>query len=1832
MADTVRIELAVEAVDNTGKVIDKIVDSLQKLKETADKSHGPLDKASEKVTKFGEQAGKTQKTLQSWLKQKWQIALEAKDKITPLLSTLKNGLSTVAGKAWSVTLKAIDLVTSPVKSILNLLKNPILQAGAVLGVTIGLTDTINTYKDFEATMSKVKAISGATTSEMERLTAKAKEMGETTKFTATEAGDAFTYMAMAGWDSQQMLNGIEGIMNLAAADGLDLATTSDIVTDALTAFHLKASDAAHFADVLAKASSSANTNVAMLGSSFKYVGSVAGGFGYSIEDVAIALAAMANAGVKGDMGGTALRGALTSLISPSENAAKVMDKYGLSMEGTNGKTKTLMEVIEMLRGKFNGLNVSLFDGEGELKDYETILQEMSGASGDTSASVETLSDLATLFSARALPGMLALIQSGTEDFYALSDAIYHADGTASDMSETMLDNLAGSLTILQSAAEGAKLSVGERLAPYIRRFAEWLTGMMPAIKRGLNEAIDWIEGKIEELKRKIQDVTGSVEFQDADFFGKVEILWDEIIATPFHEWWESKGRRMFADTAGNAAKWIGEGIKNGLLALLGVQLDAKSEEQAAKDAGISIAASFMNGLKEGLNSGGGIGSALSSIFGNMLSSAGKILPGGAAPGLDTLVSMIALSKIAAPVLAAGKGVSALGKAVTTPTGGDGASLASWAGTGLAGLLGRTSTTLSARPTYEQIRQSGGALTYKDRLTTTVNGTGLLGGLEKVGIALGSKSTGMGAAAVGGASVLGGLAALGTTISGLNDVYSAINSKERDERAAKGFSGGMKLGGVGAGAFIGSMILPGAGTLIGAGIGGAIGYVSGNSVKKHYEEQAQAAQEAAAKEAAAHELITAKAAYTGQSIQEITFKSRELNKAFEDTETSADTFYTMFREAVNEKIAGSFGDISFSLQEIRDMAKSIVFDSGIAGVEKFQESVAKTEKRLSALKADTSALEKLNWQAGVGIQFTEADVSNYREQTDAFVKDAQNYLRDKHYEATIAFKLLTDGNGDLSGVDSVYASLQEELDSKSSELQAKVKIALDDGVIQLDELEEITNLQNQISDIMNRVSAAEESAKLDTLKIKYGGADMDVESFRQLQSDIAEFMQSAEDTDYEAYTIALTNLKLQFPDGGEAYEAAVAELNANLNRRREERLNRTLTIELQTIVENNDLNLDSVWPDLSGDVSAMASRLRELMNSALAVQPDPIQWTEGQVSQWFGLSGLDAVSLSAFTEMIRGVAETLPQTVREQISAANIGGEVAEAATEMIASANEAIATTEGVDMSGALDSIPENAAETARNLDTSPVSEAISDKMTDSINVGMENLGDAEIELSALKDAAETGVNETLGDINVQAGADAMTANAGTAITDSMSALDMSGANEALTTIVGSGFTDAMSGVNFVEGISVLTTNMTSSVTEGMSGLDFSAASEAIRIILSAAIAAGIRGTDLSAAFAALTALRQRVEAQAKATLGAQIAVQVPVNLTYDYNVTNPTPPKPTVTAQTYTSNVAAHANGGFVRGAELSWVGEDGPEAIIPLGAKRRGRGLELYKQVGEILGVAKNAEGGVYGVADNSAHAHYDNHYGNRYDNRSVSTVTGGSALSNYDNRSASEITNQFAGASVAYLAPDGLHIVQYPSAGTNAPRDVHDTRTTDTDISPSTLTAYDIQSNPLSVFNGGDSLARSFLNGPTSIYDARTEADSFTDMSRTGEASYYNTDSLFRLPEEATAYSALEAHETPFESGTGFYPGDAENGDSGAETAFAPIYDAPADGGGTSGATSRNAPVTINVTLTPSFSFSNTGGESDEKMESFIRRCMKESADDLADELAERLIAVFENTPRR
>lgn len=224
----------------------------------------------------------------------------ADDQASPVIDAARDKAESWAGSVFNATIGIIDNVTAPIQSVLRAVSNPVVQGASLLGVSLGVADTVNTFKDFESMMSQVKAISGATGQDFEDLTAKAKEMGATTKFTATQSAEAFNYMAMAGWKPTQMIDGISGIMSLAAASGEDLGTTSDIVTDAITAFGLTAGDAGHFADVLAQASANANTNVGMLGESFKYVAPVAGAMNYTVEDTSLALGLMANASVNGN--------------------------------------------------------------------------------------------------------------------------------------------------------------------------------------------------------------------------------------------------------------------------------------------------------------------------------------------------------------------------------------------------------------------------------------------------------------------------------------------------------------------------------------------------------------------------------------------------------------------------------------------------------------------------------------------------------------------------------------------------------------------------------------------------------------------------------------------------------------------------------------------------------------------------------------------------------------------------------------------------------------------------------------------------------------------------------------------------------------------------------------------------------------------------------------------------------------------------------------------------------------------------------------------------------------------------------------------------------------------------------------------------------------------------------------------------------------------------------------------------------------------------------------------------------------------------------------------
>lgn len=350
----------------------------------------------------------------------------------------------IATKIGSNLQSAGKSITSAGKTLTTHVTVPIVGLG---------TAAVKTTSDFESAMSKVSAISGATGSDLDALNQKAQEMGAKTKFSATESAEAFTYMAMAGWKTEDMLQGIDGIMALAAADGLDLATTSDIVTDALTAFGLSADDSGHFADVLAAAASNANTNVSLLGESFKYAAPVAGALGYSAEDTAIALGLMANAGIKGSQGGTALRSSLSRLIKPTDDAAALMEQYGLSMTNADGSMKSLGEVMEMLRTKMGRLSEA-----------------------------EQAQAAATLFGQEAMSGMLAVINASDSDYEKLTSAIYGADGAAQQMADTMLDNLSGQLTLLKSALEGLAIQFGEILMPYIKQFVQWLQNLVQKLQ------------------------------------------------------------------------------------------------------------------------------------------------------------------------------------------------------------------------------------------------------------------------------------------------------------------------------------------------------------------------------------------------------------------------------------------------------------------------------------------------------------------------------------------------------------------------------------------------------------------------------------------------------------------------------------------------------------------------------------------------------------------------------------------------------------------------------------------------------------------------------------------------------------------------------------------------------------------------------------------------------------------------------------------------------------------------------------------------------------------------------------------------------------------------------------------------------------------------------------------------------------------------------------------------------------------------------------------------------------------------------------------------------
>lgn len=377
------------------------------------------------------------------------------------------------------TLKAMRKMSSEAKAAGKSIKSAgdtIANAGSKMtkSVTVPIAGVgvaaVKTAADYESAMSNVQAITGATGDDFKKLTQLGKDLGASTAWSAQECAEAMQYTGMAGWTAQQNIDGLKGILDLASASGTELARTSDIMTDAISAFGYKASDSTKFADVMTKACTAANVSVDTLGESYKYCGAICGTMGYSIDEVTTSLAVMGNMGIKGSQAGTALKNAISNMAAPTKNMKAAMDDLGISITNQDGSMKSWGDVIKNLQGSFKGLS----------QDQQAAYAKQ-------------------LFGKESMAGMLAIINTSTKDYNALADSIKNSGGAANDAAQTQLNNLNGQLTLLKSALEGAAITIGDKLLPYIKSAVTWV-----------QKATDWFNGLSDAQVNTIMKIAGVV--------------------------------------------------------------------------------------------------------------------------------------------------------------------------------------------------------------------------------------------------------------------------------------------------------------------------------------------------------------------------------------------------------------------------------------------------------------------------------------------------------------------------------------------------------------------------------------------------------------------------------------------------------------------------------------------------------------------------------------------------------------------------------------------------------------------------------------------------------------------------------------------------------------------------------------------------------------------------------------------------------------------------------------------------------------------------------------------------------------------------------------------------------------------------------------------------------------------------------------------------------------------------------------------------------------------------------------------------------------------------
>ena len=1351
----------------------------------------------------------------------------ASDEATPVIRAAQDAAESWGGSVFNATIGVIDAATAPISALASAAKNPVVQGASLIGASFGVAESVNSFQDFESMMSQVKAISGATGQEFDDLTAKAQEMGATTKFTATESAEAFNYMAMAGWKPQQMIDGISGIMSLAAASGEDLGTTSDIVTDALTAFGLQAGDAGHFADVLAQASANANTNVSMLGESFKYVAPVAGAMNYSVEDTSLALGLMANASIKGSMAGTALKTSLANMAAPTDSMAAAMDKYGISLTDSEGNMKSLRGVIDNLRGSLGGLS-------------ET--EQTAAAS--------------TIFGKEAMAGMLAIINASEEDYNKLSTAIGNSKDAAEGMADTMLDNLKGSFTLMQSAIEGTENAFGKRLSPYLRDIAGGIADAMPGITDGINAVMDVVDDKIAGVKRKITDMTGSDEWKNADLFGKIDIAWDSIIAKPFGNW-----------VSGDGAQLISTGL------------------------------------------------------GTLFSSAAAILPDGEKAGLTSWLSAGILAKGAATVAQKGKSI------VET--------------------------------------------------------------LSPIGDAIGNITEAAGNA---------------------NDVMD--------------FAGNL------------SSMIP-----MGAKVGLAAAGIT--------------------------------AAIIGIKLAIDKYNETQLENSLED----------------------HFGKIKLSADEVKDAAAGILNQKYLTNVELALNEVQNADNLRAEAQKALESNGVLEFKSRVGITLTADEQQEYTDNINTFVESKISELESRTFAAHIHVQTYLGGTEDgqtlAQNIKEWARADNLELSDLSSQLSQKVSEALKDGIVDVNEEEAISALQEKMNNITARWKEAEAQAQWDWVNQKYGklsAADLTSGSFTDLveemrsqretamesvQSDVTQWYAELNAMEKSGRITAAQNQHYQEMTGWYVRGQEGSELSKSLqlgSNTLNDAYGDKITGNIQKLTESAQIALKSaetslqegsygmlgntfdslfqsldnghgflgigadadqsalneLYQSMKPDVSSMQSLIDQYRESGQAIPKslmdgfneaievgaaagdEDAAWQNyaNQIME-SGSEEMKSVLTDPNNPMYESVRATLPEQFREAIDRAtaettddeitleglkaSVDGDVDIDKDAWVSAMNEKLgdlATTEEVTAEGAKIKIEAGdclwdignalGVDWHKIAEENGIEEPYIIHPGDEITISMDTLK-AEVN----GDAAQAAISDAMSALTTEGAEFSVTAEGvkvalSNVEVDSESATAQIEANDITVTsgatvtipqelvnVDTSGIQSATESQTETEPVETNTTanvNITDATTDA-SGAKEQAQSEVESTFSESMPTDGHTDVTLDQTNNAAEVYSE-VAGEVQSTFSNPIPASCTVNVTLDWHITNPSAGITTSgSGSSVTASIAGNAEGNIVTGPLLSWVGEDGPEAIIPLGSKRRDRGMDLWLQAGRALGVKEYADGGMIG-----------------------------------------------------------------------------------------------------------------------------------------------------------------------------------------------------------------------------------------------------------------------------